>query len=65
MVDTIAITCPSCGGLIELSPTREGVELECPDCETLLTLIALDPPELAPAFDADNEGHFGEDERRE
>lgn len=58
-----ATTCPGCGGWFEIEHPALRLEVECPDCEEILAVVATDPVELAPARDADLAPFYPSDDR--
>jgi alpha-aminoadipate carrier protein LysW len=49
--------CPNCDGEIRLGPQpRIGQRVTCPDCDTELEIIELDPPELDWIYEGPGEG---------
>ena len=42
-------TCPECEASIELKNPLRGEIVQCPDCGVDLEVMSVEPPELAPA----------------
>lgn len=50
MADDMTAACPACGASIAFeSGTEEGEILVCEECSTELEVTSIDPPELEPA----------------
>jgi lysine biosynthesis protein LysW len=47
------VACPSCDAKFELGRRFVGDSFDCPDCETELEIISLDPPEASWAYQYD------------
>ncbi len=48
---SIAVTCPVCGGVVEILAPDEGFLVECQHCKVLLKLAQLEPLLLAVVSD--------------
>ncbi len=57
--------CPECGNQIQLSKNvKMGALTTCPECDCLLEVVSLNPPDLGYAF-GDEEWDEEEDEEEE
>ncbi|HLJ66273.1 MAG TPA: lysine biosynthesis protein LysW [Chloroflexota bacterium] len=41
--------CPECAAVIALGNPERGEIIECPECGVELEVVSVDPPQLAPA----------------
>lgn len=53
MPEVVATTCPACGGMVDIDDVAVGVTSDCPDCGTLLEVVALEPLTLRESGDPD------------
>lgn len=63
----IAVACPICEALIEIDEPILDTVVTCPDCGEEWRIVSLDPPELAYAWDMEEESaiELEEDHPRE
>lgn len=53
MTEVVATTCPACGGLVDIENAAVGLEVDCPDCGTMLAVASLDPLTVQETGDPD------------
>lgn len=58
----IAVACPICEALIEIDNPAQDAIVVCPECGEEWRVVELDPPQLAYAWDMEEEVAIDQDE---